>query len=137
MPLTPLLPVSEAPEAIRQRLVRPLMPRWHFRLWRLMVAVAALAVALGAYVGLTRRALSYRLEAAAHSRQIDRLVSEWWWKEQRPHPSGDVIEKKREKDRYQNLLKHHVTLKLKYEHAATRPWMPVESDPTPPAGFSE
>jgi hypothetical protein len=34
--------------------------------------------------------------------------------------------------RYRRLCEFHLTMKRKYERAATRPWLPIAPDPAPP-----
>jgi hypothetical protein len=33
---------------------------------------------------------------------------------------------------YRRLSEFHITMKRKYERAATRPWLPIAADPAPP-----
>jgi hypothetical protein len=88
-------------------------------IWLWMVAVAALAVLLGA--GMTKqRSKTYRARAAYHA--ASRQMYSQKAKQAGAGPG----------DRYQELAAYHDRLRQVYEHAASRPWFAVEPDPPPP-----
>jgi hypothetical protein len=94
-------------------------PRAGAPIWLWMVAVAALAVLLGA--GMTKqRSKTYRARAAYHA--ASRQMYSQKAKQAGAGPG----------DRYQELAAYHDRLRQVYEHAASRPWFAVEPDPPPP-----
>jgi hypothetical protein len=87
------------------------LPRMTTRRW--MVAVAGVALLVGAFVTLQRAAYFMRL-AAAHEHFAHHLRST-------AGPAGD-----------QTAAEHNERLARRYQRAAARPWLPVEPDPPPP-----
>jgi hypothetical protein len=85
---------------------------------RWMVAVAMIAFAIES-VKIGERWLSYRQRAVYHARLAETGMD--------LAPSGDAALILSPRD-----IAYHGELKVKYERAATRPWLPVEPDPPPP-----
>jgi hypothetical protein len=107
------------------------LPRMTTRRW--MVAVAVVAIGLGAWI-LRARSRAYAVQAGncgyrecmcwsairayeANPRSV--TVSG-------PEPVEVII------DRSRRLTGHYAALKRKYEQAASHPWLPVEPDPPEP-----
>lgn len=99
-----------------------------FRIRTLLIAVAVLGIAFGSLTGLLRmdqRRQRLRVLAQNHRQQgiVNRLKLE-----------GSVAHgaEKADTDKYRTLAEYHHTLTLKYEYAASHPWLPVSSDPPEP-----
>jgi hypothetical protein len=103
-----LFPVEE-----RMRIPIP-----HLTVRRLMVVVAAFALAFGAAQGLTGWMEARRIEFGRRSRQHDIEKSAWL-----SLPSSK--ESRAE-------IEYHSRWSIKYHLAIERPWLPVESDPPEP-----
>jgi hypothetical protein len=87
------------------------IPRMTIRRW--MIVMVIVAVALGVLVTL-RRAADFMRLAALH-----RDVAHWIRRS--PGPGADP-----------KLIAHHEDLARKYERAAARPWLPIDTDPPAP-----
>jgi hypothetical protein len=98
---------------------------------RWMVAVAIVAVGFGTWI-LLKRSRSYAALGAFHAeseKECRRIVEAYEgsrfdaaiWKDWIAHVR-----------RSRRLLPYHAALRRKYELAARRPWLPVESDPPEP-----
>jgi hypothetical protein len=109
-------------------------PRVRFTVWRLMVAVAVFATATWGGQ-LAARGYSYRKMSDYHAASKARIESEWslefQWKRALGHfPACRTLEVQAE-DAWKQA-EWHVQMKVKYERAAARPWLPVEPDPPEP-----
>lgn len=92
------------------------MPRGRFRLRTLMIAVAVVAL-LAFGVTLIRNARRYR-RTAVHHAIVSRIIE--------IEAGRAPTQSDRERAAY------HSKLNDKYEHAASRPWLPLPPDPPPP-----
>jgi hypothetical protein len=108
-------------------------PRVRFTVRRMMVAVAVVAVGLGALI-LIARSHAYSVRAGNHG------YREWrCWEAIRVYgadPRGVTLRGPEPVevfiDRSRRLAGYYATLRRKYEQAAARPWLPVEPDPPEP-----
>jgi hypothetical protein len=109
-------------------------PRLTIRLMMVLVAVAALALSVEA----TRRrmanlSLAYlgrarEYQAKAEIASLNALESEAVSRRGR---TSDPKYAQRSIS-YRRLCEFHLTMKRKYERAATQPWLPIAPDPAPP-----
>jgi hypothetical protein len=91
------------------------LPRMTTRRW--MIAVAVVGIVLGVTIERRNR---FRTIAAHHQAEFKKLVSQGHLF---PFPgSGDAVWRP---------LEWHESMRLKYEHAARYPWLPVDPDPPP------
>lgn len=100
------------------------LPRVRVTVRRLMVGVAVTALALAADQVRRRRA-DYLGRAAinADAEQMSRAYAD---DARGPHCDPQRVE------RGDALAAYHAALRLKYERAARRPWLPVAPDPPEP-----
>ena len=105
-----------------------------FRLRTLLVAVAVVALALGAGMILQRQSILRRTAAyhermervqAAKVRGIENLARAATTPELAAETRADAMVEAR-------IGAHHARLKQKYRRMSTRPWLPVAPDPPPP-----
>jgi hypothetical protein len=89
------------------------LPRVQFTIRRLMIAVAVVGVAVSIPAALRRRSETFARISEAHFRSADAL-----------NPPR--------KHRRVPLAEWHIQLGWKYRAAASRPWLPVQSDPPKP-----
>jgi hypothetical protein len=94
------------------------LPRVRFTVRRMMVAVAVVAVATFAF-RLLWLSEAYRRRAQEYSWSVFGAM------EYSPHDAQGTARRER-------LINHYRSLAEKYAHAANRPWLPVEPDPTEP-----
>jgi hypothetical protein len=109
-------------------------PRFTIRLMMALVAVAALALSVEA----TRRrmanlSLAYLGRAREYQSKADvasasALESEYLSQRGRT-PDPKYAQRS---IGYRRLSEFYLTMKRKYERAATRPWLPIAPDPAPP-----
>jgi hypothetical protein len=112
------------------------LPRVRFTVRRLMIAVAIVALALGIFaecVRLSRKSASFRTQAEACSgiEETLRMIIA----ASGPDTPVDVSPGPGMPSRRFTAMvvaEHQAALKLKYERAARRPWLPVEPDPPEP-----
>jgi hypothetical protein len=109
-------------------------PTFTIRLMMALVAIAALALSIEAtwrrlgnislaYLG---RARAYQSKAEVAS--VSALESEYLSQHARtPDPKYA-----RQNIGYRRLSEFYLTMKRKYERAASRPWLPIAPDPAPP-----
>ena len=98
-----------------------------FRIRTLMIAVAVLGIAFGGLAGLLR--MGQRSKGSARWQKhlklgiVNRLTLQ-----------GSVMQRaaKSWTERHRVLTEYHKALNLKYEYAASHPWLPVSSDPPEP-----
>ena len=90
------------------------LPRMQLTIRRMMIAVAVVAVAFSIPVGLRSRSEALARNSQAHFRAANDLL----FSPRRPAGASRFY--------------WHVQLGKKYRSAATRPWLPVESDPPEP-----
>src|SRR5262245_34825675 len=110
------------------------LPRMTTRRW--MVAVAVLALVFGGQATRRRWASltsTYRAKAVEYSlkarvAELNALVADASSKLSDTDPSKFALAD----SRYRQISEHYLALARKYERAATRPWLPVASDPPPP-----
>lgn len=130
------------------------LPRFRVRTLMLAVAVVALLVA-GISAGLRLHRLSGYYRAKAVDAGLRGYIesapgAQWEWMvreyekdrkifensklpvELREEHERGLIEARVYRDRYRNVAKHYERLRLKYERAARRPWLPIEPDPPAP-----
>ncbi|MGO9467679.1 MAG: hypothetical protein ACLQIB_24625 [Isosphaeraceae bacterium] len=88
------------------------LPRMQLTIRRMMIAVAVVGVAFSIPVALRRRSEAFTRISQSHFRAANALI----FAACRP---GTVIF-------------WHIQLGQKYQAAASRPWLPVESDPPKP-----
>jgi hypothetical protein len=113
------LPAISPDEASAMRL-----PRVRFTIWRMMVAVAVLAVLLASVVWAARMAWlskSYR----GHAFSLGLIEAD-------TTRSLTLTMGKRGKAKLRRYQEYFRSLRLKYEHAARYPWLPVEPDRSEP-----
>jgi hypothetical protein len=96
-------------EALTMRL-----PRMQLTIRRMMIAVAVVGVAFSIPAALRRRSEAFAQIYQAHFRAANALLFS------PPRPMRV------------SLFHWHIQLGRKYQAAATRPWLPVESDPPKP-----
>ena len=99
-----------------------------FRVRTLMIAVAVLGIAFGGIAGLQRmNQRMQRFHALArehrHREIVNRLTVQGLVMQGAASPGVE---------RHRVLTEYHKALKLKYEYAASHPWLPVSSDPPEP-----
>jgi hypothetical protein len=94
----------------------------------MMAAVALLAFLLAAVDQLRRRRESFRLRAEV----CRRAVSAAYLDEQAARGALRVGHDPRTTAAYFRRVEHYDALRVKYERAAARPWLPVEPDPPEP-----
>jgi hypothetical protein len=106
------------------------LPRVRFKVRRMMIAVAVVAMVTGMY-GLARRSTIYESKARLNADRevLSRDLMASFANPDRP----EVVEICRQEYAV-NLARaeHEGRLKLKYLHAARYPWHPVEPDPPEP-----
>ncbi len=88
------------------------LPRMQLTIRRMMIAVAVLGVAFSIPVALRRRSEAFSRIGKAHFDAANTLIFE----ARRPA----------------SVIFWHIELGKKYQAAATRPWLLVESDPPKP-----
>ena len=105
------------------------VPRLRFTLRRMMIAVAVVSILFGMAAGLWRRHVSFQRQADAYAKKSNdeglrgaRIDLLWF-------QSDPEL---RMRDEHYRLMDYYDELKVKYERAAARPWLPVESDRPPP-----
>ncbi len=111
------------------------IPRIRFSVWRMMLAVAVLAIVFGV-IRLSMVRQRYLEKAANHESFRARILSSnleiaFWearWRDQRlgkpaqyPWPA--------EPPYVPAIAKYHDDMRIKYERAARFPWLPVAPDP--------
>jgi hypothetical protein len=108
------------------------IPRLRFTLRRLMIAVAIVGFALeGGIIGC--RWSEYRSLALRNKESEQYALIKMAWYRDHGHErcvTGRMLETV--KTAYQADAKYYGFLKLKYEYAMTRPWLPVSPDPPEP-----
>ncbi len=105
------------------RLLRMTTRRW-------MAVVAALALVLGAMVGIWRRARWFERSRPHAQDAFTYADAAWGCLRVHLRESGDGIPRAGAcADRYWELYDYHGRLEEKYAMAASRPWLPVEPDP--------
>jgi hypothetical protein len=115
-------------------------PRLRFTVRRLMVAVAAIGGASGAYLGIMtegrlaqayrRRAAEHRMWEEVHRQSGERFRMLWLEAVESKDPEHEDFRSTAEWDEARR--RWHGELMRKYEYAASRPWLPVEPDPPEP-----
>jgi hypothetical protein len=104
---------------------------------RWMIAVAGVAVLIGAAMEMNGRSRRFARLAAHHSRGAMEHFSVLMGFGGGPPPSPDDLPPGargpvRELRREQDLHLYHLALSRKYERAARYPWLPVAPDPPEP-----
>jgi hypothetical protein len=94
------------------------LPRPQFTVRRLMLAVAIVGFVLGVTIERQNR---FRKIEAHHQAEFANLVS------RSPYISFSNFS-----EAVNRRLDWHETMRLKYEHAALHPWLPVSPDPSEP-----
>ena len=100
------------------------VPRVRFTVRRMMVAVAIVAIIMGA-VDLWQNSVSYRSKIAHHA-QMERSSVFVIGGDDTPAAHEELARVSRA------WTEHHATLRRKYERAAARPWKYVPPDPPDP-----
>jgi hypothetical protein len=95
----------------------------------MMIAVAVVALLFGTAAALWRRHLSFKRQADEYAKMENSEFLRGYRVELARWPSDGELKMK---DEHHRLKDYYKKLKLKYERAAARPWLPVESDPPPP-----
>lgn len=96
-----------------------------FTVRRMMIAVAVVAVLLGAAAGLWRRHASLKRRAEEYARKSHdesmkaHYIDNLWFQSE---PELKM------RDEHYRLTDYYDAQAAKYERAAARPWLPVESD---------
>ena len=99
-----------------------------FRLRTLMISVAVLGIAFGGLAGLLRMGQrTQRLRAIARDHLQRSLVNRLTLEGSVAHGAA-----KTDTERYRARAEYHHALNLKYQYAASHPWLPVSSDPPEP-----
>jgi hypothetical protein len=101
------------------------LPRVRFTVRRLMIAVAVLALLLGATAIRQRRA-HFQSLADYHAVQARHIQSSHG---SMIRPGGTLVHVPLGSP---SRAAYHKDMAIKYEHAASRPWMTVEPDPPLP-----
>jgi hypothetical protein len=86
---------------------------------QMMIAVAVVAIVIGATIGLERRRSTLLRIARSHGERVFLLTA------------GD-IEDEDEFKRSEALADHHYRLMNRHARAARYPWLPIEPDPPEP-----
>jgi hypothetical protein len=112
------------------------LPRPRLTIRSVMVIVAVVALALAAEA--TRRRIAnlssaYRVRALEHQNKVElatlnAIDSKSAYRRGQP-PDPKYAEWSA---RFRRLAEFHYAMMRKYERAASRPWIPIDSDPTPP-----
>ena len=98
------------------------MPRFRFTVRRMMVAVAIVAMLLGAWAALARRTANLRQVALEHGQKAGRLEIE----------TVTSAISQGEAARRMEIVHWHDAMSAKYERAARYPWLTVAPDPPEP-----
>jgi hypothetical protein len=110
-------------------------PRFTIRLMMVLVAVAALALSVGvtrrrmANLSFTYLARATEYQSKAEVARVSALESEYLSQHGRT-PDPKYAQRG---IGYRRLSAFYLTMKRKYERAATQPWLPIAPDPAPPA----
>jgi hypothetical protein len=118
--------------AIPANLASGVLGRVQFTMRRLMVAVAVLAMVMGAIEGLRRRRESFERRAKMFAQKVsDAYIDEQNYR--MSHRSSRFGYDGRTTQAYYQLVEYYSALQEKYEKAVARPWHPVAPDPPAPA----
>jgi hypothetical protein len=99
-------------------------PRVRSTMWRMMVAVAVLAVAMGTVEGLRRRRASFQRRALECSLKANDVL----WTVQLARFNNRWTYDQRTDTAYFQLAEHYDALRVKYEQAAAHPWWFIGPD---------
>ena len=105
------------------------VPRLRFTVQRMMTAVAVVAILFGMAAGLWRRHVSFKRLADGYAKKVD---DEAMRGSTIHHLRYQSEPERSTEDGQFRLAEYYDELKVKYERAAARPWLPVESDRPPP-----
>jgi hypothetical protein len=100
-----------------------------------MIAVAVFAVVAGTVEGLRRRRESFRHRAEVCRRNVSAAIMDeqaYRLSRRRNRRDSPFYYDNRISVEYDRLVEHYDALRVKYERAARRPWLPVPPDPPPP-----
>ena len=105
-------------------------PRLQFTVRRMMIAVVVVAILCGVAADLWRRHVSFKRQSDEYAEKAnDEFVKGYLI----DHRSRFISEPEiRERDEHYRLMEYYDELKVKYERASGRPWLPVASDRPPP-----
>jgi hypothetical protein len=96
---------------------------------RMMIAVAVIAIGCALVVGLWRRHLSLKRQAEEFAKKArSEMMTAFWIQNFRWPTDGQL----RSRDEHFRLDDYYEVLRVKYERAAARPWLPLGADPPPP-----
>ena len=110
-------------------------PRVRFTVRRMMVAMAVLAVVMGAVEGLRRRRESFQRRAEMFAQKVSAAIldEQDYRTSRRSNRRGSPsYYDNRTTVAYDQLVEHYDALRVKYEQAADRPWWFVAPDPPEP-----
>lgn len=110
------------------------LPIVRFRIRVLLVGVAVVALILGTFVALRRRASDFRQRANAHVVVSKWLAHQAWLEVKWPPMPGGLENQERRRSWYIEASQYHDDLARKYASAADRPWLPIMADPPVPSG---
>jgi hypothetical protein len=96
----------------------------------MMIAVAVVALFCGLAAALWRRHVSLRRQAEEYAKKSN---DEFLKGQRIDHLWFQSDPELRMRDEHYRLSDYYDELKAKYERAAARPWLPIESDRPPPA----
>jgi hypothetical protein len=101
------------------------LPRLRFALWRMMVAIAVIAIFFGVVVRLWGRHVSFKRQAAEYAKKSYAEMVKGF---RVLHARWTTAAEDRMGDEHFRLMDYYNELKAKYERAAARPWLGVEPD---------
>ena len=112
------------------------VPRLRITIRSVMIIVAVAALALAAEATRRRMAnlsAAYRLRALVHQNKAE-LAEGNAIESESAYRRGQPPDPKYAKwsEGFQRLAEFHCAMMRKYERAASRPWLPIDPDPTPP-----
>ncbi len=120
-------------------------PRMRFTVRRMMIAIAIIGVVTALEATRQRREF-FRSRARDHAGELQGIADEsapwiatyweryWYPKsgEPRKTPKPSAVERQAYEENRKRRIAYHEALYWKYQSAASRPWLPVESDPPAP-----
>src|SRR5262245_24197003 len=111
------------------------LPRMRFTVRRLMVVVAVVALLLAATTGLLRRRASFQQRAEVYAQKASQEEGMGMFAGRLPMFANASLTpmQERTRDAHYELADYYSGLEANYRRAAGRPWLPIGTDPPPPA----
>jgi hypothetical protein len=111
------------------------LPRIRFTVRQLMVVVAVVSLLLAVTTGLLRRRASFQRRTEVHARKASQENLMGMFAGELPYNASARLTpmQERTRDAHYELAGYYYGLEAKYRRAAGRPWLPIGTDPPPPA----